>query len=168
VAMERTYKLEITPEIRAALTWALGEFLSQISENAWAAGWMSGCEESIPEDVATAVKSRADGALVSAEVAVDLAVIASLLGHWVQPGPPIEDDIGFVYIPHTPEIQRDGRWPYERPEGGWVMQTPVMAGGESVIDVAHKPSALVEIAELLDTDMLRQLANVLDDIEADA
>lgn len=92
----------MTEEQRQALIQALGQLMSDWSEEWYAAGWMSGLEDMLPtliREIVTYPKSRSKSQLAEARAMWE---IAKKLGHWVKWA-------DGQYVPHL----LDFYWPQE-------------------------------------------------------
>ena len=83
--------LEYTSEpmegnLRMALTQALGEVMSTVSEFTWAAGWYSGIEEKLPPVVRRMrFRQKAEAPwLITPMQTQTMLTIADRLGHWAK------------------------------------------------------------------------------------
>lgn len=76
----------------------LGDFMSQISEDIWSAGWMGALEDIIPAAVADVLSGKKERDIVTLEQAKQLKALADYLGHWVE----YNMGDGPTYIPYTP------------------------------------------------------------------
>lgn len=85
----------LEPEARTLLTQALGQMMSDVSEEQYSAGWMMGLEEELP----SCIRHRRETCtyLVDRELANLMQTIADALGHWAA----LSDD-GDYYVPHVP------------------------------------------------------------------
>ncbi len=90
---------------RHSLVQLLGGAMSEISEDCWSAGWLTGGEDFIPElciSAATTGVSRKFGlGYVTAERARGLVYLAGHIGCWAN-----WDPNGDEYVPHQPATRR--------------------------------------------------------------
>lgn len=92
-----------------ALTYALGTMMSQISEDAYRAGWYMGMEDTLPAEARKRMEQWNDEPLprektlygISGEQAELLCTIADMLGHWAVPA---RGEVGWYgYKPYYPK-----------------------------------------------------------------
>jgi hypothetical protein len=98
--------MSLTDAQRHALTQALGQLMSDISESNWAAAWLVNTEEALPEacrapmnDVSLGHANDFFSSLTDIEIPY-LVYLADLLGHWAVP-----DDTFVNYLPYFPSCE---------------------------------------------------------------
>jgi hypothetical protein len=86
---------------RTSLVLRLGEFMSQVSEDCYCAGWLGGTEYLVPElcrrALAGARPQPWGHGVVTPALARTLCDIAEQLGHWVD-----TDEASVGYVPFRP------------------------------------------------------------------
>lgn len=85
-----------SPDERNVLVQALGELMSEASENHWCAGWLIGWEDQCPQMVKDVLDGIPDIHMSLSE-AMPMAILAALLGHWVEPD---LDSVKWCYRPY--------------------------------------------------------------------
>lgn len=84
----------------------LGRLMSDVSEDCWSAGWMTGTEEIVPilarESVNTGMSAYWGECKISVDLAKRLCRIADWLGCWAS----LSDDGELEYIRHIPECDK--------------------------------------------------------------
>lgn len=95
-------------ETRYALVQLLGREMSDLSEECWAAGWVSDTQLSVPElcrrAVETGTPQRWGSTLVPLERARALVYLAELLGCWADLDARGVDFVEFQPFPLPPEV----------------------------------------------------------------
>ena len=90
---------------RHSLVQLLGGAMSDISEDCWSAGWLTGGEDFIPElcrrAVATGLPQKFGQGYVTAERARGLVYLAEHIGCWANWDPNADE-----YVPHQPVTRR--------------------------------------------------------------